>query len=79
MQIIADQHGNVIALGERDLLGPATPSEADRREPLPVIERRAAQGDLADAVKLTKAADYYNAGTVEFIYDLDRKHTTSSR
>ena len=28
---------------------------------------------MADAVKLAKAAGYYNAGTVEFIFDLDRK------
>src|SRR5690606_32926101 len=73
IQIIGDQHGNVVALGERDCSTQRRHQKLVEESPSPVIdaETRAKMND--DAVRLAKAVGYYNAGTVEFIYDLDRK------
>jgi acetyl-CoA carboxylase, biotin carboxylase subunit len=73
IQIIGDQHGNVVALGERDCSTQRRHQKLVEESPSPVITDQIRQNMMADAVKLAKAANYYNAGTVEFIYDLDRK------
>ncbi|MFW5830325.1 MAG: acetyl-CoA carboxylase biotin carboxylase subunit [Planctomycetota bacterium] len=73
VQIIADHHGNVLALGERDCSVQRRNQKLVEESPSPVINDAQRQQMYADAVKLAKAAGYTNAGTVEFIYDLDRK------
>ncbi|GDY12640.1 acetyl-CoA carboxylase biotin carboxylase subunit [Planctomycetota bacterium] len=73
IQIIGDQHGTVVALGERDCSTQRRHQKLVEESPSPVITEAIRQAMMADAVKLAKAANYYNAGTVEFIYDLDRK------
>jgi acetyl-CoA carboxylase biotin carboxylase subunit len=72
VQILADEHGSVIHLGERDCtvqrrnqkLIEETPSAA------PGFDKRMRYDLQMAAVKLMKQAKYANAGTVEFIYDL---------
>ena len=72
VQILADEHGNVIHLGERDCtvqrrnqkLIEETPSAA------PGFDKRMRYDLHMAAVKMMKQAKYANAGTVEFIYDL---------
>ncbi len=73
IQIIGDQQGNVVALGERDCSTQRRHQKLVEESPSPVITPEVRASMCADAVKLAKAAGYYNAGTVEFIYDLDRK------
>jgi acetyl-CoA carboxylase biotin carboxylase subunit len=73
IQIIGDQQGNVVALGERDCSTQRRHQKLVEESPSPVITADTRKRMMADAVKLAKAASYYNAGTVEFIYDLDRK------
>ena len=73
IQIIGDQQGNVVALGERDCSTQRRHQKLVEESPSPVITPETRASMCADAVKLAKAAGYYNAGTVEFIYDLDRK------
>jgi acetyl-CoA carboxylase biotin carboxylase subunit len=73
IQIIGDQHGNVVALGERDCSTQRRHQKLVEESPSPVIDADTRTRMNADAVKLAKAVGYYNAGTVEFIYDLDRK------
>ncbi len=73
IQIIGDKHGNVVALGERDCSTQRRHQKLVEESPSPVIDETTRQAMMADAVKLAKAAKYHNAGTVEFIYDLDRK------
>ena len=73
IQIIGDHHGNVVALGDRDCSTQRRHQKLVEESPSPVITPETRAAMCADAVKLAKTAGYYNAGTVEFIYDLDRK------
>ncbi len=73
IQIIGDTHGNVVALGERDCSTQRRHQKLVEESPSPVITAEIRASMNADAAKLAKAAGYHNAGTVEFIYDLDRK------
>ena len=77
VQIIADNHGNVVALGERDCCGAAQPPEDDRGKPLPAAGRRrgaCAARMMDDAVKAARAVGYTSAGTIEFLLDADRNY-----
>ncbi|MBA2482278.1 MAG: acetyl-CoA carboxylase biotin carboxylase subunit [Planctomycetes bacterium] len=73
IQVIGDTHGEVVALGERDCSTQRRHQKLVEESPSPVITPETRKQMCADAVKLAKAAGYWNAGTVEFIYDLDRK------
>ena len=72
-QVIADQHGNVVALGERDCSVQRRNQKLVEESPSVVITDEQRQSMMADAVRLAKAAGYTNAGTVEYIYDIDRE------
>lgn len=71
IQIIGDEHGNVIHLGERDCTIQRRMQKLVEEAPSPILsaEMRKEMGDAA--VRAAKAVGYYNAGTIEFIYDLD--------
>jgi acetyl-CoA carboxylase biotin carboxylase subunit len=71
-QILADQHGNVIHLGERECSLQRRHQKLLEESPSPVMdeELRARMG--AVAVKAAQAVDYNNAGTIEFLLDKDR-------
>ena len=69
IQIMADGHGNVVALGERDCSVQRTHQKLIEESPSPAIsdEQRKKMGEIA--VKAAKAAEYYSAGTIEFLRD----------
>jgi len=69
IQIIADRHGNVVHLGERDCSAQRRHQKVVEETPSPFLDdkTRAAMG--AQAVALAKAAGYDSAGTVEFVVD----------
>ena len=71
IQIMGDQYGNVIHLGERDCTIQRRMQKLVEEAPSPILsdEKRREMGDAA--VRAAKAVEYYNAGTIEFIYDLD--------
>ncbi len=72
IQVLADQHGNVIYLGERECSIQRRHQKVIEEAPSPFIspETRAAMG--AQAVELARAVDYRSAGTVEFIVGADQ-------
>ena len=69
IQIMADGHGNVVALGERDCSVQRNHQKLIEESPSPAIsdEQRKKMGEIA--VKAAKAAEYYSAGTIEFLRD----------
>ena len=71
VQVLADQHGNVIHLFERDCSIQRRNQKLIEIAPSPQLseEQRNYIGHLA--VKATKAVNYENAGTVEFLLDSD--------
>ncbi|OOO00235.1 MAG: acetyl-CoA carboxylase biotin carboxylase subunit [Epulopiscium sp. Nele67-Bin004] len=68
-QILGDQYGNVIHLGERDCTLQRRHQKMVEEAPAPYMDEnvRKAMGDAA--VVAAKAVDYTNAGTIEFIVD----------
>ena len=67
IQIVADSHGNVVHLGERDCSSQRRHQKVIEESPSPAVSDalRARMGEAA--VALARAAGYVNAGTVEFI------------
>ena len=68
IQVIADQHGNVVHLGERECSIQRRHQKILEESPSPAVtpEIRARMGEAA--VAACRAAGYQNAGTVEFIF-----------
>ena len=69
IQLIADMHGNTVYLGERDCSSQRRHQKLIEEAPCPVMtpELRRQMGECS--VRLFRAADYVNAGTVEFLLD----------
>lgn len=68
-QILADNYGNTVYLGERDCSIQRRHQKLLEESPSPALtpELRARMG--AEAIKAAKAVNYSNAGTVEFLLD----------
>lgn len=67
IQILADAHGNVVHLGERDCSMQRRNQKVLEESPCPIMtnELRERMGDAA--VKAARACNYRNAGTIEFL------------
>ncbi len=72
IQVLADKHGNAVHLGEREC-------SVQRRHQKVIEECPASFNDAAlrdrmgrAAIEIVRAANYYNAGTIEFLVDADR-------
>ena len=72
IQVLGDQHGNVIHLGERECSLQRRHQKVIEESPSPIVdeEMRRQMGEVA--VKAAQAVNYQSAGTVEFIVDKDR-------
>ncbi len=72
IQVIGDQHGNVVHLGERDCSLQRRHQKLVEESPCPVLDEKTRQAMGEAAVRLAKAANYYSAGTVEFLLDKNK-------
>ncbi|TPW29325.1 acetyl-CoA carboxylase biotin carboxylase subunit [Pararhizobium mangrovi] len=72
IQVLADTHGNVIHLGERECSIQRRNQKVVEEAPSPFLDAKTRAEMGAQAVALAKAVDYRSAGTVEFIVDRDR-------
>lgn len=69
IQVLADNHGHVIHLGERDCSIQRRLQKLLEESPSPALDDAKRQEMGEAAVRAAKAVDYSGAGTVEFIYD----------
>ena len=69
IQLLGDQHGNVIHLGERDCSVQRRHQKVVEEAPSPFISDDTRKKMGRDAVKLAKSVNYEGAGTVEFLVD----------
>ena len=69
MQVLADEHGNTVYLGERECSIQRRHQKVLEESPSPIVDpdMRRRMGEVA--VRVAKAAAYTNAGTVEFLVD----------
>jgi acetyl-CoA carboxylase biotin carboxylase subunit len=73
-QILADQWGNIIHLGERECSIQRRHQKILEETPSPVVDSRLRQEMGKMAIKAAKATNYLNAGTVEFLLDNEGKY-----
>jgi len=71
VQILGDQHGTLVHLFERDCSVQRRHQKVVERAPAPFLPEEQRQELCAAALRLAKAAKYVNAGTVEFLQDVD--------
>lgn len=71
-QILADEHGNVVHLGERDCSVQRRHQKMVEESPSPAISEKLRSEMGLAAVKAAKAANYENAGTIEFLLDKNK-------
>jgi len=72
MQVLADEHGNTVYLGERECSLQRRHQKVLEEAPSPIVDAdmRLRMGETA--VRVAQAAAYTNAGTVEFLVDQEK-------
>ena len=68
-QILSDKHGNMVHLGERDCSVQRRHQKVIEEAPSPFLDKSLRNRMGKAAIKAAQAADYINAGTIEFLVD----------
>ena len=68
-QILADEHGNVVHLGERDCSIQRRHQKMIEEAPSPAMDQELREKMGEAAIRAAKAVDYHNAGTIEMLLD----------
>jgi acetyl-CoA carboxylase biotin carboxylase subunit len=74
-QILADQHGNVIHLGERECSVQRKHQKLLEESPSPALDEKLRQEMGEAAIRIAKSVNYYSAGTVEFLLDENNNYS----
>lgn len=69
IQIMGDQHGNVVALGERECSIQRKHQKLIEESPSPAVSPELRSAMKNAAIKGASAVDYHSAGTIEFLLD----------
>lgn len=69
VQLLADEHGNIVHLGERDCSIQRRHQKLLEEAPSPAVNKRLRDQLGKAAIKAARAVNYSSAGTVEFIFD----------
>lgn len=72
VQILADEHGNVVHLGERDCSIQRKNQKIIEETPSTIVDEKLRNKMGEMAVKAAKAANYASCGTIEFLVDSDK-------
>ena len=72
IQILADEHGNVVHLGERDCSTQRKHQKIIEETPSTIVDEKLRNKMGNVAVKVAKVAGYTSCGTVEFLVDNDK-------
>lgn len=73
VQLLGDQHGNVVHLWERDCTMQRKHQKLIEESPAPNLPQSVREDICKAAVRLAQAAGYSNAGTAEFLVDQDHR------
>jgi acetyl-CoA carboxylase biotin carboxylase subunit len=73
IQVLADRHGNAVYIGERECTIQRRHQKVIEECPSPIMDSDLRRRMGEAALKVVKAADYFNAGTVEFLVDRHRQ------
>ena len=74
VQVLADEHGNLIHLYERDCSIQRRHQKIIEEAPAPYLAEEIRTNILNDALTIAKSIGYTNAGTIEFILAPDQQH-----
>jgi acetyl-CoA carboxylase biotin carboxylase subunit len=69
VQVLADRHGNIVHLGERECSVQRRSQKVLEESPSPAVDSGVRERLGAAAVAIAKEAGYENAGTIEFLMD----------
>jgi acetyl-CoA carboxylase biotin carboxylase subunit len=73
VQVLSDTHSNHIHLGERDCTLQRRHQKLVEESPSPILTPQIRAEMFDAAIRIVRALDYRSAGTIEFIFDLDRR------
>jgi len=74
IQLLADQYGNAVCLGERECSIQRYHQKVIEESPSSFLDEETRQKMYSEVVALSKKVGYYSAGTVEFMMDKDRTY-----
>lgn len=72
IQVMADNHGNVVYLGERECSIQRRNQKVIEEAPSPFLDKATRKAMGEQSVALSRAVNYSGAGTVEFVVDTER-------
>jgi acetyl-CoA carboxylase biotin carboxylase subunit len=72
IQVLADQFGNAVYIGERECTIQRRHQKVIEESPSPIVDSDLRSRMGMAALKVVEAAEYHNAGTVEFLVDAKR-------